>query len=220
MFAQFLKTNVCPLHVSYCWSFCGGSSEDKWLSCSNPTCCPSAFPMKMQSWWVKVSSRITHFQMTTVLEIATLDTTWYIMILLCGSQRLCQAKANANILSSRPTFGQSHFDLAEFMSLAVQLWWCSYETRNHWHYMLLISSVTLGKHFLLLLQDAAHNDALVGWGIFGFISRISPLNLSLSSTVRIWHITASFNPRLRSVQKRFQQVLQQTRFVFGPPETW
>ena len=27
MFAQFLKTNVRPLHVSYCQSFCGGSNS-------------------------------------------------------------------------------------------------------------------------------------------------------------------------------------------------
>ena len=99
-------------------------------------------------------------------------------------------------------------------ALVVQLWNQKSLTLHAIYYYILISSVTLGKHFLLL-QDAAHNDALVGWGIFGF-SRISPFNLSLSmlsSTVRICHITAS-------VQKRFQPVLQQTRFVCGPPETW
>ena len=61
--------------------------------------------------------------------------------------------------------------------------------------LVLISTVILGKH-----------KRLVGMRHL-WLQPHQPAQ-PLAVLHRIWHITASFGPRLRSIQKRFQQVLQ------------
>ena len=76
--AQFLKTTVCPLHLSYCLSFAAShlKTNDSHSATQLLSICVSHEDAKLVGKGVlKDHTVITHVQMTTVIEIMTLDTT-------------------------------------------------------------------------------------------------------------------------------------------------
>ena len=75
--AQFLKTTVYPLHVSYCLSVAASHlTNDSHAATQLQSICVSHEDAKLVGKGVlKDHTVITHVQMTTVIEITTLNTT-------------------------------------------------------------------------------------------------------------------------------------------------